>query len=98
VKVAKAGTIMVRRSDVMHLFSRSYRKSIAAMHLAQDEGRHADAEIFLARIRAIKSVRDDLFIKIPAFINPQDINEEPAAVGTLSLEDTSTQADAGEKS
>lgn len=77
-KIAEMGTFMFRRADVRGKVIKMRQFHHAAMRLALKEGRGEDADIYLAKVRAMKVFLDDLDT-LPFFKNPEATEAVPKA-------------------
>ena len=78
IKRAGIGTLMFRRSDVLHEISRLNRHARIAMDTAKNEGRLDDAEVHATRMRAAASLLDRIFLHVPVFENASAIEARRA--------------------
>lgn len=84
-KSAQAGTVMFRRADVRGKIMKLRQFNRRAMKLALQEGRQADADIHLGKVRSMVALLNDLD-KLPLF-------ENPAAVDAMSPIDAALRGD-----
>lgn len=69
-RIVEEGVFVVRRRDVLSSLHKVKRRALDASRLARKEGRDADVQRFLARMRAADELIVEMNINVPVFAAP----------------------------